>query len=181
MTPDVDIRPLEESDAEAVQRHASDELVARTTTIPWPYPENGGIEFVRSCIKAREEGRSYAFAILADGEAIGVVGINSVDRSESRANCDYAIRSTHWNRGITTRAVSKALQFAFNDLGVETVYSACLAQNEGSARVLEKNGFTETEQFVFSSSKFEGEPARRFRLRRSEWLGAHSGGPSSGR
>ena len=39
---EVTIRPLRFSDAAAVQRYASDERVARTTTIPQPYPEDGG-------------------------------------------------------------------------------------------------------------------------------------------
>ncbi len=175
MTPTVTIRPLEAGDADAVQRYASDELVARTTTIPSPYPEDGGIQFVQACITARAEGRSYSFAILAGGDLVGVVGINAVDRNKGVAQCDYGIASTHWNRGITAAAVSKALQFAFDDLGLETVYSACLERNPGSGRVLEKNGFTETERFVFSSSKFQGEPARRFRLKKSEWLSSQAG------
>ena len=35
---EVTIRPLRLSDAAAVQRYASDERVARTATIPQPYP-----------------------------------------------------------------------------------------------------------------------------------------------
>lgn len=97
-----------------------------------------------------------------------------MDHSSKAAQCDCAIASTHWNRGITTAAVSEALHFAFSDLDLETVNSACLERNPGSGRVLEKNGFTETERFVFSSSKFQGESARRFRIRKSEWLAMRS-------
>ena len=53
---------------------------------------------------------------------------------------------------------------------MEIVNSGCLARNPASARVLEKNGFTEIGQFIVSSSKFKDEPARRFRLTKQEWL-----------
>lgn len=36
----VSIRPIQLEDAEGVQRYASDERVAATTTIPQPYPES---------------------------------------------------------------------------------------------------------------------------------------------
>ena len=40
---EVSIRPLRLDDTEAVQQYASDELVARTTNIPHPYPKDGGV------------------------------------------------------------------------------------------------------------------------------------------
>ena len=49
---DVSIRPLELTDAPAVQRYASDERVARTTNIPQPYPDNGAEQFVKQCLEA---------------------------------------------------------------------------------------------------------------------------------
>ena len=49
---DVSIRPLELTDAPAVQRYASDERVARTTNIPQPYPDDGGEQFVKQCLEA---------------------------------------------------------------------------------------------------------------------------------
>lgn len=173
--PDVSIRPLELDDAASVQRYASDERVAASTTIPSPYPEDGGETFVSKCLESRRNGSSYAFAITADGAMIGVVEVGINDRENHVGQCDYAIASSHWGRGITTRAVALALEFAFGELQLETVTSACLMRNPASGRVLQKNGFTETGAFAFSCGKFQDEPARRFRLTRQEWLGFQSG------
>ena len=160
------------NDSDAVQRYAADELVASTTTTPWPYPADGGIAFVKECLEARKLGRSFSFAIVANNELVGVVGINGVDHERRAARCDYAIASSHWGRGITTKALAQALCFAFDELGLQSVNSASLVRNPGSSRVLEKNGFAEAGQFVFSDSKFKEEPARRFRLTRQDWLEA---------
>lgn len=177
METEVTIRSLELHDAAAVQRYASDERVAATTTVPSPYPEGGGEAFVRKCLEARRQGESFAFAITADGTVVGVVEVGVKDRESRTGQCDYAIASSHWGRGITTRAVALALAYAFNELGMETVTSACLARNPASGRVLEKNGFTGTGTYMYSSSKFKDEPARRFRLTRQDWLEMH---PESG-
>ena len=170
---EVTIRPLRYSDSAAVQRYASDERVALTTNIPQPYPENGGETFVRRSIRAYKNREGFSFAIVADGDMIGVVGLGAVDYEKRSVRCDYAIASSHWGMGITTRAVALALHYAFCELDMEIVHSACLKRNPASARVLEKNGFQETEGFIYNSSKFKNEPARRFQLTRQAWIAAH--------
>ncbi len=170
----VTIRPLRIGDEPAVQRYASDERVARTTTIPEPYPEDGAARFVEQAVDARRNGAGFFFAIVADGEMIGVVELGGSDLESGSIQCDYAIASAYWGKGITTKAVSLALRYAFLELGMETVRSACLRRNPGSARVLEKNGFQETEGFVYNSSKFKGEAARQFLLTKKAWLASHA-------
>lgn len=143
---------------------------------PGPYPVDGGTAFVTHCIEERKKQRSFSFAIIAGDEMVGVVAINAVDHEKQTAQCDYAIAFSHWNRGITTKAVSLALEYAFRNLKLETIYSACLVRNPGSGRVLEKNGFTETGHFIYTSTKFKDEHAHRFQLTRQDWMEKHSGG-----
>ena len=168
--PKVTIRPLFVGDEPAVQRYASDERVARTTTIPEPYPEDGAVKFVDQAVEARHKREGFFFAIVAEGEMVGVVELGAIDSESRSIQCDYAIASAHWGKGITTKAVALALRYAFLELGMEIVRSACLRRNPASARVLEKNGFLETEEFVYNSSKFKGEAARKFILTKAAWL-----------
>ena len=168
--PKVTIRPLRVGDEPAVQGYASDERVARNTTIPEPYPEDGAARFVEQAVEARRKREGFYFAIVADGEMIGVIELGAIDLESRSIQCDYAIASAHWGKGITTRVVALALRYAFLDLGMETVRSACLRRNPASARVLEKNGFLETEGFVYNSSKFKGEAARQFILTKKAWI-----------
>ena len=77
--PKVTIRPLRIGDEPAVQRYASDERVARTTTIPEPYPEDGAATFVQQAVEARRKREGFSFAIVADREMIGVVGLGAID------------------------------------------------------------------------------------------------------
>ncbi|MDE0043031.1 MAG: GNAT family N-acetyltransferase [Candidatus Poribacteria bacterium] len=168
--PEISIRPLQLSDAEAVQRYASDERVARTTTIPDPYPPDGGETFVKKAVESHANGDTFFFAIVADGELIGALDLRSIDYENRSLECGYAIAMSHWGRGITTKALALALRYAFCELGMDVVQSSCLRRNPASARVLEKNGFRETGENVSDIPKFEGEPFREFQLTKQEWL-----------
>ena len=172
--PEVSIRPLQLSDAEAVQRYASDERVAQMTTIPHPYPPDGGETFVKQAVEEHANGEAFYFGIFADGELIGALDLRSIDRETRSLECGYAIARSHWGKGITTEALSLALRYAFCDLGMDIVRSSCLRRNPASARVLEKNGFRETGEYISEIPKFNGEPFRGFQLTKREWLVNHS-------
>lgn len=165
----VSIRPLRIEDSEAVQRYASDELVARTTNIPHPYPKDGGEFFVKNALEGWENRTYFKFAIIADNKMVGGIDLNKPDFERHTVQCDYAISSSHWGRGIVTKAIDLAVSYAFEVLDMHIVISACLERNIASSRVLEKNGFVETRKFIYTNDKFKDEPAHFFRLTRNEW------------
>jgi RimJ/RimL family protein N-acetyltransferase len=171
MNDKVTIRPIELSDAEAVQRYAADARVAATTNIPHPYPANGGQDFVERAVASREAGERYAFAILYDGELVGTIGINAVDKDAGTAELDYCVAAPFWHKGIGSEAARRAIEYAFGQLGLSALFSSCLKENVASARVLEKNGFVQTGEFANQGkfgTKFLGRAMLRFRLQRKD-------------
>src|SRR5687767_6077390 len=99
MNHNVTIRPIELTDAEAVQKYASDARVAQTTNIPHPYPSSGGHDFVQRAVAAREAGERYAFAILYNDEVVGAIGINAIDKDAGTAELDYCLAASCWGKG----------------------------------------------------------------------------------
>ena len=169
LTMKVTIRPCKIEDAKTVQKYASDELVNLTTNAPYPYPENGGITFIKNAINNWEKRKGFLFAILVDDKMVGDVGLNLADFEKQTIRCDYAISSSYWGQGITTAAIKLAVSYAFNDLNMKLVISSCLDRNIASRRVLEKNGFMEKSSFIFNSNKFNNEPAHWFELTKANW------------
>lgn len=53
----------------------------------------------------------------------------------------YGVRYSAWNRGLGTRMLALALEKA-REMGLSRVLITCDEENIGSARVMEKNGFT---------------------------------------
>ena len=86
----VTIRPVQLSDAIAVQRYASDEKLARTCNVPHPYPDNGGELFVKRSVEARRNRERFPSAVLVDGEFVGVVGLNAPDFAAGTVELDHS-------------------------------------------------------------------------------------------
>ena len=171
MNDKVTIRPIALSDAEAVQQYASDARVAATTNIPHPYPANGGQSFVERAVADREAGERYAFVILYNGAVVGAMDVRTINKEAGTAELDYCLAASCWGKGIGTAAAAQAIEYAFGQLGLSTLFSACLKENMASARVLQKNGFVQIGEFLNEGkfgTKFLGRPMLRFQLKRNE-------------
>ncbi len=136
------IRFLDHRDIPFVQKYASDETLAATCNVPHPYPSAGGAAFVERSINGYSAQSHYAFAVECEGEFVGVVTLNGLNLQKKEvATIDYWIGVPFWGKGIATKAVSFAIEYAFKHLGIQKIGSGCLKRNTASRRVLEKNGF----------------------------------------
>jgi RimJ/RimL family protein N-acetyltransferase len=136
------IRELRPDDAPAIQRLAADERIADTTSnIPHPYPEGAAAQWLQRVSERREAGRLRAFAILSQDsdDLLGVVTL--MDIEDRTADVGYWVGVPYWGRGLATGALSRACEFARDELGLETLTARVLERNPASARVLERCGF----------------------------------------
>lgn len=169
----ITLRAVEWSDADDIQRYASDARLHATCNLPSPYPEGGARDFLAAAIQARDAGRQFTFAVLRGGEFAGLMTLNDVRKKTGTAELDYWIGFPFWGRGIATQAAGLAIAHAFEVVGLQTLFSGGLVNNVGSMRVLEKNGFTKLGEFVYDGPRFSGEAVARYRLDRDalgQWL-----------
>nr|WP_186809579.1 GNAT family N-acetyltransferase [Paenibacillus xylanexedens] len=162
----VALRFVSPSDAEFVQQYASYPEISETSNVPYPYPEGAGESWAKMVMARREQGISYVFTILSDDQFAGVISLNAVDLTEKTAELDYWIAVPFWNQGIGTIAAQKAIDFAFYELDLQILRSACLVSNKGSLKILEKNGFKKVNDFVFEAGKFKDKTGCRLELHR---------------
>ncbi len=136
------LEPTGRKHAPVIQRLAAHPEIAATTLVPHPYPADGAARFVEDVVlPGRAAGTQYAFVIEEEGDVVGHISLLHVDRERGEAEVGYWVGRPFWGRGYATAALRLALAFAFEDLGLGTVYAHVLAHNPGSARVLEKGGF----------------------------------------
>lgn len=79
---------------------------------------------------------------LKDGMLIGSVAIKRIDRQKKR--CELGIVLTtdaHKGQGYGSEAFGLALDYAFDALGMETVYADTMGSNARMQRILEVLGF----------------------------------------
>jgi len=56
------------------------------------------------------------------------------------ADIGYELAPAHWGRGYATEAARAIVAFGFRELGLHRISATCIADNEGSARVLKRAG-----------------------------------------
>ena len=85
----------------------------------------------------------YLFGIFWDGSHIGNIKLGPIDWHHLTADVSYFLGSKdHWGKGIATSAVDTVVAFADSVLHLKKLNAGYYDVNIGSARVLEKCGFT---------------------------------------
>ncbi len=125
---------------------------------PWTERTEQDVQdFVQRFIKwAQEQPRrkhQLAIVLLEEGRLIGNCGIRMETAAANEAELGYEIEPACWGRGYATEAACAMVGFGFEQLYLHRVAAWCIAENTGSARVLEKLGM-----------QLEG------RLREHEWI-----------
>jgi RimJ/RimL family protein N-acetyltransferase len=151
----IKIRFVEESDLPLVQHYCSKKEVSETTSIPYPYPEDGAEQWFKLVSKNKEQGIAYAFSILYEKDFAGIISVKQ--KENAIGAIDYWVAPTYWNKGVGTTALRKAIDFAFNELRLTTIESFCLSSNIGSRKVLEKNGFVLFKEEILEFENHKGE------------------------
>jgi [ribosomal protein S5]-alanine N-acetyltransferase len=151
------IRPWESDDLESLVRHANNARIAQFMTdgFPHPYlPENG-----RSFIEFANKGNPiHIFAIEADGEAVGGIGIHpQSDIMRKNAELGYWLSEKYLGRGIVSQAIAQMVKFGFGAFDISRIYARPFGTNMASQRVLEKNGFlleAKIEKSIFKNGEY---------------------------
>ena len=101
-------------------------------------------EFVASFVAAQSDQprRTWQLAIIRrdDGRLIGSCGIRIDDPQLGEANIGYELNPEDWDQGFATEAARAILDFGFGELALHRIYADCIADNAGSAKVMEKLG-----------------------------------------
>ena len=93
----------------------------------------------------------YAVDVLGEGKFIGFIGIQHI-RFEADftpgIEIGWRLSKMYWNMGLATEGAKKCLDFAFNNLGIEKIYSFAPHSNLPSLRIMEKIGMEKAGSFI---------------------------------
>ncbi len=136
------MRPVQMSDAPRYQSIFADFQVIEFldgNVIPWPYPENGVVEFLNFILPKMEAGETIVWAIVPKGtdEMIGVLHLNPHSESDHRG---FWLGRDYWGHGYMSEAVAASQDYCFDVLGMPRLLLSNAEPNAGSARLKEKSG-----------------------------------------
>jgi ribosomal-protein-alanine N-acetyltransferase len=88
------------------------------------------------------ERNSYILSleITETHQFIGLIALYLGKAKYKKGEVWFKIHSSYWNKGYTTEALHRILQFAFKELNLHRIEAGCAVGNTASKRVLEKVG-----------------------------------------
>jgi len=138
------LRPWADSDVPAVAEACRDPEITRwIDDIPTPYTRAEARAYVAACRRGWKDGSLWAFAVVdtSSGNVVGSCGIGWQDHPHGVAEIGYWVRAGHRERGVATRAVRLASEWAFDEGGVQRLQLRADELNTASQRVAERAGF----------------------------------------
>jgi RimJ/RimL family protein N-acetyltransferase len=93
-----------------------------------------------------EKGYNYfATEIIETGELIGFIGLAFQTYESSFCpvtDIGWRLKKSAWGKGYATEGAKKCLEYAFNELKIDTIVSVCTINNKNSESVMKKIGMT---------------------------------------
>ena len=86
------------------------------------------------------EYNDWALVLKESKKMIGTCGFTRIDERNGVAEIGYVLNPKYWGKGLATEAAHKAIEFAFEELGVNRVEGKFIFGNEASQRVMNKIG-----------------------------------------
>src|SRR3984957_271609 len=114
------------------------------------------LNFIRRSLVAATAGTQYHYALLLDGELIGVVAFNEIEKMDRCATIGYWLAKSKMGKGYMTAAVRAMIHEGFQHLQLKRVQARVDTANYPSQAVCDRLGL-----------KKEGV------LRQAEWLYDH--------
>lgn len=138
------IRPYKKADYKRVFEICNDyEFVKTTLGIPYPYTIDMAKTYIERTNQALKEKRYYELAIcFKDDEktVIGCVQLVAITERAKRAEIGFWVDRKLWGKGIATEAAKAMLDFAFEELKLNSVYARHFDINPASGKVMQKCG-----------------------------------------
>jgi len=148
------VRSWRRSDADSLVTHADNINVAKhlRDRFPNPYTREDARAFLKHAT-ATDDPTNLAIEVA--GAAVGAIGyVPGRDVERFSAEVGYWVGESLWGRGIVTEALELLTEHAFAKTNVLRMFALPFADNAGSARVLEKAGYTREGLLRSSSVKY---------------------------
>lgn len=135
------LRAFVAEDAPAVAELAGARAIA-DTMIALPHPLTPAVARceIAAYASGYRSGRSIHFAVEAERELVGCVGLAEIDPEHLQAELTFWIGEAHQGRGYAGEAVAATVTFGFDALELNRIYARQLLRNPAAGRVVEKCG-----------------------------------------
>lgn len=150
------LRPIVESDAEAIYEYAQSKNVG--INAGWKPHES--IEETREVMQVvfLDQENVFGMVLKETGVLFGTIGLipDPKRQNDKTRMIGYAIGEEYWGKGFTTEAVRALLRLGFEELKLDLISAYCYPYNEGSRNVLKKCGFSYEGLLRLAEERYDG-------------------------
>lgn len=138
------LRKVTLADAADIFAYASDEEVAKYVTWNVHKTIQDTERFIYFIFSRYESNSPAPWAIenKENGKVIGTIDYVMWQEEHKVAEVGYALSKDYWGKGIMSEALEAVKTFGFEHMDLVRIQAHCMAENIGSARVMEKAGLT---------------------------------------
>jgi len=97
-------------------------------------------------IQNNSQGLMWAITLQHDPKLIGTIGIYNIVKEKAEAEIGYELLPQYQGKGIMPEALKTAIKFGLETLKLKTIVAEPRADNLRSINLLEKCGFTKTDE-----------------------------------
>lgn len=136
------LSPLQLEDAGPIQRIFPRWEIVRylDTAVPWPYPEDGALSFVRDvALPAMTKGEQWSWAIRPKSRPAEMIGVITLSKAEDN-NRGFWLDPAWQGQGLMTEACQVVNNYWFDTLNFPLLRVSKATANGGSRRLSEKEG-----------------------------------------
>jgi RimJ/RimL family protein N-acetyltransferase len=176
------LRPFRESDLDAYTEVMTTKDVREALHLPETYSRVEAWRGMAGWLGQWELRGSGQWALeeRSSGRLVGRAGLHRPERPDwPGLEVGWALHPSRWGIGYASEAGARSVAYAFDELGVDEVFSVILPQNERSAAVARRVGFSFVEERVLSH--FPGRAHGIWRLDRETWARAVADGAAQRR
>ncbi|KZE36408.1 acetyltransferase [Bhargavaea cecembensis] len=137
------LREITQADAGGLFACFSDDRVTRfygQETVHTIEQAEAFVDFFANSYKDKR-GIRWGIEVKEHPGIIGTIGFNAWSPKHKRAEIGYEILPEHWRKGYTFEAVTKVIQYGFDELGLTRIGAVVFLDNEASNQLLSKAGF----------------------------------------
>jgi RimJ/RimL family protein N-acetyltransferase len=164
------LRPLEIADAAQIQALFPDWEIVRylAVVVPWPYPADGALHFIRDMVlPAEERGEAWHWTLRLKSNPDQIIG--GIDlRKKENENRGFWLGPAWQRQGFMTEACEAVTDFWFNTLNFPVLRAPKAVGNAASRRISEKQGMrlVATEDRDYVSGRL---PSEIWEITAEEW------------
>ncbi|SNZ17519.1 ribosomal-protein-alanine N-acetyltransferase [Terribacillus aidingensis] len=136
------LRKVTAADADAIFAYGSDSAVSEFVTWNTHQSIDDTQQFLDIILSLYENHQAVFWGIehKEQKQLIGTINYVSWNQKDHVGEIGYVMARPYWGNGYMAEAAKEVITFGFERMKLERIQAKCIAENEGSEKVMQKSG-----------------------------------------